>query len=341
MLKIKTAKSLKCLLFSALTICSFGCNNIVDSTVSPQIDAKKETRTLRLYIQEDLSEITVNAISVFCEKVALLSDNTLVVESVKVKDPIEGLDVDGDFAVMSSETTSRGDGNFKIFESPFYFSDYKHLTLTLNSENFIKMMKETTGSLLQAKPLAAFYAGNMALLTIRDLSLDVIEQYDGLKIATSEDELTTYFFEQIGAETIKTAEHERLAGFYDGKYQTIEFDTLKLCDIKMPVDRTTINICESFHTPRIVWFIQSNKTKFSKVENAILAEATSYSVANHDSTIKQIEKQGFGHIASLGSSLYVPDHGAFQKNVQTVLEASARYYNLWDWKLYEQIQSLT
>ena len=337
MIKIKAAKSL---LFAVLTVCTIGCKNPNYTKAYPQIDAEKETKTLRLYIQEDLSEITVDAVSVFCEKVALLSDNTLSIETISEKDPIAGLDAGGDFAVMSTTTTSRGDGNFKIFESPFYFSDYKHLTLTLNGENFLKMIKETTGSLLQAKPLAAFYDGNTAILTIRDLSLDVVEQYDGLKIATREDELTAYFFEQIGAQTTKTAEDERLAGFNNGKYHTIEFNTLKLREIKMPDERSTINICESFHAPQIVWLMQSNNTRFTDIENAILMEAISYTTANHDSTVLKIEKQGFDHIASLGSSLYVPDHGAFLKTVQTVLESSARYYNLWDWALYEQVQAL-
>ena len=330
----------KILLFSFLSVCTFGCSNQNNSTTSPLIQTEKETRTLQLHIQEDMSKITFEAISVFCEKVAALSDNTIVIERIITADPIAGLDAGGDFAVMPSATTSLGDGNFKIFESPYYFSDYKHLTLILNSENFLKMIKETTGSLLQAKPLAAFYDGNSALLTIRDLSLDVIEQYDGLKIAMRDDELTAYFFEQIGAETIITTEDERLVGFQDGKYHTIEFDTLHLSDINMPSTRTTINICESFHAPRIVWFMQSNNSRFSNTENAIITEAISYTLANHDSKVLKIEEQGFEHIASLGSSLYAPDHGAFLKTVQTVLESSARYYNLWDWAMYEQIQSL-
>ena len=136
---IKAAKSL---LFAILTVCTIGCGNPNNYTTYPQIDAEKETRTLRLYIQEDLSKITVDSISVFCDKVAVLSGNTIVIEPISEKYPIAALDAGGDFAVMSSTTISRGDGNFKIFESPFYFSDYKQLTLTLNGENFLKLIKE-------------------------------------------------------------------------------------------------------------------------------------------------------------------------------------------------------
>jgi hypothetical protein len=65
-----------------------------------------------------------------------------------------------------------------------------------------------------------------------------------------------------------------------------------------------------------------------------------YTLAMHDKIILEQEKLGFDHMAKISATLYAPDHEAFIGNVKTIMDTSARYYNLWDWVLYEEVQTI-
>jgi hypothetical protein len=325
-----------------MVITFISCSNHY-TTQNTDIKEPEGEKSVSVFVERDLDEIQKQTLDFFADKVASLSEGKLLLRITQAQDPISMLDLGGDMAVLSTAALSKGDANFRIFESPFMFPDYKHLTLILNNEDFLKTVNETTGSLLQANVIAALYCGNSALLTIRDLSLDVLEQYEGLKISINDydyGELTGYCFEKMGAAVTKADQDDRLNGFIDGKYHTIEYDTLQLTNIKMPTKREAINICETFHAPRIVWIMLSNECELSEYEAAILSESFSYLIAYHDEQILEEESRGFEHIAGLNSTLYSPDHDSFLEKVKNILESSARYFNLWDWKLYTQVQTM-
>jgi hypothetical protein len=61
----------------------------------------------------------------------------------------------------------------------------------------------------------------------------LLNSNQGLKNRFGEDELTNYFFEQI-VQYAENNETERKEGFQDGKFHTIEWDTLRLNEVEVP-----------------------------------------------------------------------------------------------------------
>ena len=319
-----------------------GCESKAVSQSQSPLQLPLTAKTLTLATQTDLSEIAQQSLQYLVDKTAELSDGALLLDVVASEDPIVLLDGGSDLLFAPNEVIARANGNFLSYSSPFYFFDYNHLSLSLNSESFQKLTNETTRSLLGAEPLGALYDGNSMLLTIRSEVPDSPDALEGMKFYLEENELQTYLFEEFGAEVVERSLDERIEGFNSGRYHSIECDTLALERIELPPKGHGISAYESFQRARINWVMLSVETKanLTEWEQAILSEAMAYLIAQNDGAVRAAEQRGYEHLRALDGTIMTVSYGEFSEAADRILIDSSWYNGLWDWTLHEAVREI-
>ena len=323
-----------CIILAAVMLLA-GCKSI-------SMDEYVDTRTLTLVMQSTMSEYAKESATVFINKVSEISNGALKVQLIETDRALEVFDEGHDLFFASNEVMAEADGSFLSYTSPFYFSNYRHMTLTLNSEQFFSLTRETALNLLGAEALAAFYDGSQLFLTIRDETMNNPAELESLKIYIPDDPLLEYTLNRMGMETtVKTLE-DRVDGFNTGYYLTIVCDSLFLENIVLPQRRERINVSQSFATAKINWMMLSAGTKadLSSYEKAVIDEALAYAIALGDRQLETKEENGIEHLKSIGAVITQPNYYEFFEKTDEILEESARYYNLWDWNQHRSIREI-
>ena len=114
----------------------------------------RPTTVLQLAVQRGISSESAAGLDCFTNKVRELSGGEMIVETLPSDDVLDSLDRGCALILASNTEIARADSNFSSYTSPFYFYDYNHLTLTLNSERFRKIISDEALSLLGALPVS-------------------------------------------------------------------------------------------------------------------------------------------------------------------------------------------
>lgn len=301
-------------------------------------------KVLTLYYQSGISEEADAALTVFSQKTLEISEGRLAILLKESDDPLRELDAGCDLIFSPNALEERVNGNFRSYTAPFYFRDSTHLSLTLNSGGFLETVDEMTLSLMNATSLGAFYDGNSVLVSGTSFYLSEPEELEEVKVYLAEGNvLLEYVLEALGAEVTVRSDEERLRGFLAGSYQTIEWDRSRLNELSIPQVEKPFYVCDSFHHARINWLMLSSTTEqqLNREQMAVLYEAAAYSIAANDRAVRQEEEDGFGHIESLGCQSGSVNYSSFTDRADEILEASARYSNLWDWENHRAVKNLT
>lgn len=300
-----------------------------------------QSKTLRLVMQPDMSELSKTAIQYFSYKTMLLSKNQLKVVIEEVDNPISELS-DAHFVFITNAEAKKVSSVFSPLESPFYFSDYMHLTISLNSDAFWDLEGDVVRSLIEVEPLGAFYDGSRVLLSSTDNMLDTQDQYVEQKIYITQDDMFEYTLIKLGATVYVREQSELIEAFNNGRNRIIECDTLQLDQIKIPPKRNNIVLCESFHKARINWLFLSseNLSSLTTEELSIIKEAAAFAVAQNDELVTSAEEQGIEFVRQLGASSSKPSYSEFSTLTADILRKSAKFSNLWDWENYMLIKEI-
>lgn len=299
-----------------------------------------QPKTLRLVMHSDVSELSKIAIQYFSYKTTLLSKNELKIMIEEVENPIAELP-NAHFMFLSNDEAKKVSSAFAPFESPFYFYDYAHLTISLNSAAFWEQNGDMIRSLIEVEPLGAFYTGSNAFLSAADNRLDTPDQYDDEKLYILEDELMEYTLEKMGADVYLRSQKELIDTFNSGKNRIIEIETLLLDQIKMPPKRDKIILCDSFHKAKVSWLFLSTESLSALTEGeiAIIREAAAYALAQNDKLVTSREEQAIASLETLNASVSKPNYNEFNSIVGNTLRNSAKYSNLWNWENYEIVKN--
>lgn len=305
-------------------------------------DPPAESRLLVVAMQEGMSSYAVGAADLFARKLAEISGGALTAEVVTGPDPLALFDAGGDIMFAPNETVARANGDFASYTSPFYFHDYKHMSLTLNNESFNALIGDATRSLLGGESIGAFYDGGSALVSMTERMLDTVDQFADIELAVREDEILEYTFKEMGSDVTARSIEQRISGFDRGRDPSIECDLLDLERLIISPSRENLNICLSFHTVKINWMMLSSETEaaLSDWERAVLAEAVAWAVAQNDEAVLAAEERGQLAIEEKGGSFTGISHSEFSEAVDKILMQSARYGNLWNWDLHREVRDL-
>lgn len=314
-----------------------GCDKV------DRAEIRGEVRTLTLAVKTDISSQGQAGVDCFAKKVRQISRGRLNIKVVDSEDLLDSLDNGCELVFGPTSELVRANGNFNSYTSPFYFYDYKHLTLTLNSKSFYDIIRETNLSLMNAMPIGAFYDGNSVILSSRDKMFDTIDQYQDSTVNILEDPVLAEVLKALGATVKERSSEYLLLNFGRNRDNAVmECDTLELDQVTAPKESTEFSVCKSFHRARINWLVLSQQAKesLSAYEQAVLTEATAYAIATNDDLVLQREQKGFDHVESLGAQISVPNYGEFSEAADKVLRASVRYQSLWDWDQHIEIRNL-
>ncbi len=306
-------------------------------------EIRGETRTLTLAVKTDISSQGQAGVDCFAKKVRQISNGRLAIKVVDSDDLLESLDNGCELIFGPTSELARANGNFNSYISPFYFYDYKHLTLTLNSKSFYDIIRETNLSLMDAMPIGAFYNGNSVILSSRDKMFDTIDQYQDSTVNILEDPVLAEVLKALGTTVKERSSEYLLLNFGRNRDNSVmECDTLELDQVRAPKENAVFSVCKSFHRARINWLVLSQQAKesLSAAEQAVLTEATAYAIATNDDLVLQQEQKGLDHVKSLGAQMSVPNYGEFSEAADKALRASVRYQSLWDWDQHVEIRNL-
>lgn len=306
-------------------------------------DIGKEVRTLTLAVNSDISSQGQAGVDCFAKKVRQISNGQLNIKVVESDDLLDSLDNGCELIFAPTAELARANGDFNSYTSPFYFYDYKHLTLTLNSKSFYDIIREKNLSLMNAMPIGAFYDGNSVILSSRDKMFDTVDQFQDSTVNILGDPLFAEVLKALGATVKERSSEYLLLNFGRNRDNAVmECDTMALGELGAPKDNSQILVCKSFHRARINWLVLSQPAKesMSAFEQAVLTEAIAYSIAANDELVLQQEQQGFDYLKSLGAQISVPNYGEFSEATDKALRASIRYQSLWDWDQHVEIREL-
>lgn len=306
-------------------------------------DMQHDIRTLTLAVEPGLSSQANAGVECFAEKVKQVSNGQLLINVIESDNLFNSLDDGCELIFGSTTEMARANGNFNSYTSPFYFYDYKHLTLTLNSKSFHDIIRDTNISLMNSMPIGAFYDGSSVIVSSRDKMFDTVDQYQDSIINILEDPVLAEVLKSFGATVKERSEEYLYKNFGRNRGNAVmECNTMKLKQLTIPEDIKDFFVCKSFHRARINWLVlsQTAKADLSSFEQAVITEATAYAIAKNDKMVLAQEEENLDYIEERGAQVVAPNHGEFSEAADKVLRDSIHYGSLWDWEQHVEIRKL-
>jgi len=341
---MKSFKKIMTAVFCILFAVSCAANPVEAALDAAEENTAPQQRVLTAAVQNSLSDASMQGFKCFIEKVESISNGAIKIEPAQGDDVLDMLDKGYDIAFASNAEFARANGDFLIYSSPFYFTDYNHLTMTLNSQQFYSAMKNTNLSLLNSMPLGAFYDGNNYIISSREEMYDTIDQYSGRLInIIGEQPLFEEVLNALDADVKEREIDYMLSNF--GKNRNIsamECSIDLLGDITRREKVESFHICKSFHSARINWIMLSQPTReeLSEYEMAVLTEAMAYAVAKNDSIVISEEQKSLEMAEDMGGTLTAPNYNEFFEAAAESIQNSDKYSGLWDWQLYNEVRKM-
>ena len=341
---MKSFKKIMTAVFCILFAVSCAANPVEAALDAAEENTAPQQRVLTAAVQNSLSDASMQGFKCFIEKVESISNGAIKIEPAQGDDVLDMLDKGYDIAFASNAEFARANGDFLIYSSPFYFTDYNHLTMTLNSQQFYSAMKNTNLSLLNSMPLGAFYDGNNYIISSREEMYDTIDQYSGKLInIIGEQPLFEEVLNALDADVKEREIDYMLSNF--GKNRNIsamECSIDLLGDITRREKVESFHICKSFHSARINWIMLSQPTReeLSEYEMAVLTEAMAYAVAKNDSIVISEEQKSLEMAEDMGGTLTAPNYNEFFEAAAESIQNSDKYSGLWDWQLYNEVRKM-
>ncbi len=118
---------------------SNGCRGQPEASSASSAEiAQAPPRILNIAVSADTHAHTKEAMRLFAQKLEEISQGCVKAELFEAVDPLDLLWNTKDYAlaVVSSGQAARADENYRIFDLPFMFRDYRQATMTANSTYF-------------------------------------------------------------------------------------------------------------------------------------------------------------------------------------------------------------
>lgn len=317
----------------SLIACSSKTNEVVEENVE-----------LVLAVENDLSNRAKNTASYFADVANSLSDGLVNISILNVDDPLEALANGADFILAKNKEIARANGDFNIYDSPFYFESYQECTMTLNSPYFYDLIENKTSSLLHAKPLCSLYDGKRCIVSNKNDSLGSFDSWTDYEVSIDDsNEILTMMFETLGADLVFYGYENNVKLFRNGGLKCVEceFGDVQSLPSSMLAysDLTVYNSC---HYVNLNWFFINNDTydRLSPYSFGIIKQAIAESQAFNDSKILDLEKHCEDFISRFRIKNVNLNNSEYRQLIENLMKKNIRYSNIWDWDLYYKVKSL-
>lgn len=262
----------------ALSFAATGCS-------SGELDSpfrQHDSLQVRISVASTADETERDGMRLFVDKLVELSDIPLDISLYYEDDPEASLQAgEADLIYADSAVLTKYDSDFAIYSSPFYFRDYEHMTMTLNSPTFIQLTELDYAETLKARQLGVFYGGTMMVLT-KESPIRAVKDMQEFTLAEPADPYTAEAFANLFKEL--TPAGGTLADTWrDGTVTAMEVNSTQLGQLSdEAMDRAYL--INTSHRIEMDWLFVSEEfySEAGTELQAAMQEATAYAVAYVD-----------------------------------------------------------
>ena len=171
-----------------------GCaSNDLDSPLRPGNNSLQ----VRISVSSTADSAERDGMRLFVDKLVEYSDVPLDISLFYEEDPESSLLAgEADLILSDSAALIPYDSDFAIYSSPFYFRDYEHMTMTLNSPTFLQLSEQDCAENLQARQLGVLYGGTMIVIS-KESPIRAVKDMQEFTLAEPNDDYTAAAFGEL------------------------------------------------------------------------------------------------------------------------------------------------
>lgn len=318
-----------------------GCETPQHKSVPlPRTENLKKKYTMA--VEKSISKDGLNALNMFCKKVDELSQGKTRIEYALSDDALKDFYDGKDFLFASNDVVSRANADFSSYTSPFYFKNYNHAMITLNSQKFWNLTGDVTQSLLNAKPLGCFYDGSYTFISTKIDNLSIPNMFKDLRIYGNFNYNDEFLLGSMGIKTMNSNLNTMIEKFNSNNYHTLFIRRDELNDIKMSKDRETIYLYDDFFKCKFNWLFISDSIEkdLDKYTIAIFSEAAAYAKSENEDEILKREKECLNHMKTLNTKQLTFDTDALYEYTLNLYQTDTKFKYSWDFDNHKAVRAL-
>ena len=179
---------------TAAGLLTTGCaSNDLDSPLRPGNNSLQ----VRISVSSTADSAERDGMRLFVDKLVEYSDVPLDISLFYEEDPESSLLAgEADLILSDSAALIPYDSDFAIYSSPFYFRDYEHMTMTLNSPTFLQLTEQDCAENLQARQLGVLYGGTMMVIS-KESPIRAVKDMQEFTLAEPNDDYTAAAFGEL------------------------------------------------------------------------------------------------------------------------------------------------
>lgn len=317
----------------ALALLATGCS-------SGELDSpfrQNESLEVRISVSNTADETERDGMRLFVDKLVEYSEVPLDISLFYEEDPEASLLAgEADLIYVDSAGLIPYDSDFAIYASPFYFRDYEHMTMTLNSPTFIQLTELDYAETLKARQLGVFYGGTMMVMT-RESPIRAVKDMQEFTLAEPSDYYTAAAFESLFGDT--TAASATLTETWrDETVTAMEVNSAQLAQL-LDEDMEHAYLINTAHRIEVDWLYVSENFYQSAGEElqAAMKEASAYALAYVDADRNKAYEDAYATLQERGlrTARFVTDN--LRKSGKELLTSETDFFTQIDKSRYDAV----
>lgn len=334
---MKQPKGRRTALLAAVTVVSL----LLSACVSPTIEARFRTVKLpvNISVSSTADETERDGMRLFVDKLVEYAPATLEIRLFYEEDPVASLkNGEADIIFVDSPVLEGYDSDFAIYSSPFYFRDYDHMSMTLNSPTFLDLTRDDYIESLGGRQLGALYGGTMMLLT-RDNPIRAVKDMEEFDLAALPDRYTS----QSLAGLFRSVEEygDPLAAWESGDYNALEVNSAELEQV-VDAGFEKAYLINTSHRIEVNWLFVSEAFygELDDTLRAAVSEATAYAIAYVDDAKVASYQENYNILQNRGvrTARFVTEN--LRKSGKEQLSGSTDFFTLVDKSRYDAVSMI-
>lgn len=331
-------------LLASLLLLLTGCSTGTDEPQKTpfRLDLFADKPKLVMAVENDLKAESSTAIDVFARKIETLSGGNLGIEIVYCDDPVERFyDKKADLVYASAPEFSGKTDLMKMFSGSFYFRDYTHMTMTLNSKNFYDATATVFSQELDGIVLHGVYRDASVILSIKDY-VNSLTAFSKLEIGLREGELNNFIMEGFGVQSQYATQEALIEGFSQGEIANIECKISELDRVQKLFSDDFFYISPTWHDISINWLLVNEGVyqEQTKEMQSVIKEAAAFLIATEEVPRLTFYEAQLDRLIVNGGEVVALQIDPLRKKTKDILTANKAYTDGWNWELFDSVQSI-
>lgn len=298
---------------------------------------QNESLEVRISVSNTADETERDGMRLFVDKLVEYSEVPLDISLFYEEDPEASLLAgEADLIYVDSAGLIPYDSDFAIYASPFYFRDYEHMTMTLNSPTFIQLTELDYAETLKARQLGVFYGGTMMVMT-KESPIRAVKDMQEFTLAEPSDYYTAAAFESLFGD-ITAASATLTETWRDETVTAMEVNSAQLAQL-LDEDMEHAYFINTAHRIEVDWLYVSEDFYQSAGEElqAAMKEASAYALAYVDADRNKAYEDAYATLQERGlrTARFVTDN--LRKSGKELLTSETDFFTQIDKSRYDAV----